>query len=550
MPENALPRLAFADCPSHASLETHAHRLRGVHLRDLYRSDSQRQEYLCKTFGEVHLDLSRQKLDEATLNNLLALAGECGLKEATEAMFGGKAINETENRAVLHAALRRNPGNPLHSGGKDVMPEVKAELDRFCAFADAVNAGEIRGKSGKKFTDVVNIGIGGSDLGPLMVCEALQPWNKGLRMHLVSNVDGSHLYYTLKELNPETTLFVVVSKTFTTQETMRNAESAKDWLSIYLGSDAVGSHFAAVSTRLELVESFGISRDRTFGFWDWVGGRYSLWSSAGLSICLSVGSAVFRELLEGAEAMDEHFRSADYSANLPVLLALAGIWNINYLGYTSLAVIPYDQLLHRFPAWLQQTDMESNGKGRDRNGREIHWHSGPIVWGEPGTNGQHAFFQLLHQGSTTIPVEFIVAANPAHPWQEHHDMLLANCFAQSEALMNGKTAEQVRREMVAKDISDSEIERILPYRVFPGDRPSATILLKELNARNLGNLLALYEHKVFVQGILWNIFSFDQWGVELGKELAGGLLPYLQGIGDAGGGSSHLISAVKRWKSH
>jgi glucose-6-phosphate isomerase len=548
MPEKVLPRISFLDAPSHALVEAHSQRLRSIHLKHLYDSDVHRQEYLCKTFGELHLDLSKQKLDEAALKSLLGMAAECSLQEAIEAMFIGKAINETENRAVLHTALRRNTGNPLFVGAGDIMPEIKAELDRCYAFADAVISGEIRGKNGRKFTDVVNIGIGGSDLGPLMVCEALQPWNRGLRMHFVSNVDGSHLYYTLKELNPETTLFVVVSKTFSTQETMRNAESAKDWLSIHLGPDAIRTHFVAVSTRPDHAAQFGISRNRTFGFWDWVGGRYSLWSSAGLSICLSVGSAVFRELLEGAEAMDEHFRNSDFSSNLPVLLALAGLWNINYLGYSGLAVVPYDQLLRRFPSWLQQTDMESNGKSSDRSGRAISWHSGPIVWGEPGTNGQHAFFQWLHQGSTVLPVEFIVAANPANPWQEHHDMLLANCLAQSEALMNGKTAEAVRKEMAVKGFSDKEIEGILPFRLFAGDRPSTTLVIRKLNARNLGSLLALYEHKVFVQGVLWNIFSFDQWGVELGKEIADNLLPVLRGDDTPSGSSSHLISLVKRWK--
>ncbi|TIM20164.1 MAG: glucose-6-phosphate isomerase, partial [Mesorhizobium sp.] len=439
-------------------------------------------------------------------------------------------INVTEDRAVLHTALRNLTGKGVTVDGQDVKADVIAVLDAMGAFADAVRSGKAAGATGKKITDIVNIGIGGSDLGPAMATLALAPYHDGPRAHYVSNIDGAHIHDTLKGLSAETTLFIIASKTFTTVETMTNAETARKWVQEALGKEAVGKHFAAVSTALDLVAKFGIEPDRVFGFWDWVGGRYSLWGAIGLPVMIAVGPRNFRAFLDGAHEMDEHFRTAPVQENLPALLGLVGWWHRVICGYPARAVIPYDQRLSRLPAYLQQLDMESNGKSVTLEGTEVTTPAGPLVWGEPGTNGQHAFFQLLHQGTDFIPVEFLAAAVGHEPELKHqHDLLLANCLAQSEALMKGRTLDEARAQMLAKGMKPADVDKIAPHRVFSGNRPSLTILYRKLDPRTFGRLIALYEHRVFVEGTLFDINSFDQWGVELGKELATGLLPVVEG---------------------
>jgi glucose-6-phosphate isomerase len=513
------------------ALERHADALAAVHLRDLFASDPDRFARFSLREGDLLLDYAKNRITDETMRLLLDLARDAGLETWRERMFAGDRINTTEDRAVLHVALRNRANRPILVEGRDVMPDVNDVLARMRDFSERVRSGAWRGHTGEVVTDVVNIGIGGSDLGPHMACEALKPYQRpDLRPHFVSNVDGAHLLDTLAPLDPARTLFVVASKTFTTQETMTNAASARAWLVERLGDDAaVARHFVAVSTNAEAVAAFGIRTDNMFGFWDWVGGRYSLWSAIGLPIALAVGFARFEELLAGAHAMDEHFRTAPLERNMPVILALLGIWYRDFLGACSHAVLPYGQHLHRLPAYLQQADMESNGKSVRRDGARVDYATGPIVWGEPGTNGQHAFFQLLHQGTELVPADFLAAAESLTPLGDHHDKLLANFFAQTEALAFGKTADEARVELEREGRSGAALDALVPHKVFEGNRPTNSILFRRLDPATLGRLIALYEHKIFTQGVLWDINSFDQWGVELGKQLAKVILPQLAG---------------------
>ena len=510
-------------------LASAAERMQLTHLRDLFASDDDRVQRMSLELEGLYVDFSKHRVDGEVMELLFKMANEAGLKDAIEAQFSGEHINATEDRAVLHTALRSN--EPLIVDGQALRNDVNEVNERMRRFTEAVRSGVHKGFTGKAIDTVVNIGIGGSDLGPAMVVEALSP-TATLTAHFVSNVDGADLASVLKRVNPETTLFIVVSKTFTTQETLANAHAARTWLIEKLGNEAaVNAHFAAVSTNLPAVSDFGIATDNAFGFWDWVGGRYSLWSSVGLSIALACGWSSFEALLKGAHTADAHFRNAPWQGNIPVTMALLGIWYRNYLKLSSQAVIPYSHHLRRFPAYLQQADMESNGKYTGRDGKRIGWASGPVIWGEPGTNGQHAFFQLLHQGTDVIPVDFIAFAAPLSQFKAHHTKLLANCIAQSEALMNGKTYDEVADSMRKAGKNDAEIARLAPFRVFDGNRPSTTLLFPKLDAFNLGMLIALYEHKIFVQGVLWNVYSYDQWGVELGKDLANRILPELESAG-------------------
>ena len=523
---------ALTRSPAWQALTDHWHEIRGLHLRDLFREDPQRAARFSIRHEDLLLDYSKNRITAETLALLLDFAREADVAGWRERMFRGERINFTEHRPVLHVALRNRSNFPIRVDGEDVMPKVDGVLARMRRFTEAVRSGEWKGWTGRRITDVVNIGIGGSDLGPRMVCEALRPYGTPeLRVHFVANVDPSDIADTLAALDPETTLFVVASKTFGTQETLANAHTARNWLLDAAGGreGAVARHFVAVSTHAERVQAFGIDREQMFEFWDWVGGRYSLWSAIGLPIALLVGMDRFEELLTGAHAMDRHFREAPLEANLPVILALLGFWYIEFFGAETQAILPYDQHLHRFPAYFQQGDMESNGKRVDRDGRVVDYHTGPVVWGEPGTNGQHAFFQLLHQGTRLVPCDFLVAAEGHHPELAHqHRMLLANCIAQTEALMRGRTEAEARSELQAEGLSEKEIEELLPHRCFPGNRPSNTILYRKLDPYTLGRLIALYEHKIFVQGVLWRINSFDQWGVELGKQLAKNVLRELE----------------------
>lgn len=510
----------------HRQLGLAAERMQLTHLRDLFASDDERVSRLSLELNDLYVDFSKHRVDGEVMDLLYRLADEAGLKSAIEAQFTGVHINATEDRAVLHTALRSSEA--LTVDGQNIATDVANVKQRMQSFCNAVRSGKHTGFTGKPIDTIVNIGIGGSDLGPAMVVEALSA-TATLKAHFVSNVDGADLASVLRVINPETTLFIVVSKTFTTQETLANAQAARTWLIEALGNEsAVNAHFVAVSTNLKAVAAFGIKPDNVFGFWDWVGGRYSLWSSVGLSIALACGWSAFEALLKGAQQADAHFRNAPWSQNLPVVMALLGIWYRNYLKFGSHAVIPYSHHLRRFPAYLQQADMESNGKYTGRDGKRIGWASGPVIWGEPGTNGQHAFFQLLHQGTDTIPVDFIAFAQPLSQFTDHHTKLLANCIAQSEALMNGKTYDEVAAAMRKAGKSETEINHLAPFRVFDGNRPSTVFLFPKLDAFNLGMLIALYEHKIFVQGVVWNVFSYDQWGVELGKELANRILPALE----------------------
>ncbi|EOZ97077.1 Glucose-6-phosphate isomerase [Indibacter alkaliphilus LW1] len=481
-------------------------------------------------FEDLLVDFSKNRLDKETLKILLGLANETETKEAIESMFTGKVINGTEGRSVLHTALRNRSGDPVYVNGEDVMPEINKVLSQMKTFADKISNGTWLGYTGKPITSLVNIGIGGSDLGPVMVTEALKPYqNPNLDIHFVSNVDGTHIAEVLKNVNPETTLFFIASKTFTTQETMTNAHTARSWFLDYAKEEkAVARHFVALSTNEKGVTEFGIDPQNMFAFWDWVGGRYSLWSAIGLPIACAIGFDNFEKLLEGAHSMDRHFREEDFSRNIPVILALIGIWNTNFLGAGSEAILPYDQYLHRFAAYFQQGNMESNGKYIDRSGQKVEYTTGPIIWGEPGTNGQHAFYQLIHQGTHLIPCDFIAPAISHNPIGDHHVKLLSNFFAQTEALMNGKNLDEVTAEMIKAGKSKADIEKIAAHRVFEGNRPTNSILVKKITPYTLGQLIAMYEHKIFVQGVIWNIYSFDQWGVELGKVLANAILPELQ----------------------
>ncbi len=512
------------------ALEAHALKQRGRHLRELFAADARRFERFAFQLDDLLVDFSKQRVTGETLHLLHDLAAETGVEAHRDSMFAGEHINTTEDRAVLHVALRNRTGRAMRVDGHDVMPDVLAVLDRIEAFSRAVREGEWRGHTGERITDIVNIGIGGSDLGPMMVVEALWPYTSSdLRAHFVSNVDDSHMARVLRDADPARTLFVIASKTFTTDETMTNARSARDWLVERHGEAAVGRHFVAVSTNAEAVQGFGIDLDAMFGFWDWVGGRYSLWSAIGLPIAVACGFDNFRELLDGAHAMDEHFRTAPVDQNLPILMGLVGVWNRNFLGATCQAILPYDQRLHRLPAYLQQADMESNGKSVRRDSRRVDYTTGPIVWGEAGTNSQHSFFQLIHQGTELIPADFIVAARSGTPLGDHHLRLLANCLAQTDALAFGKTPEEAREELEAQGLVGDALEQMLPHRLFGGNQPTTTILYDQLTPYALGRLLALYEQKIFVQGQIWGLNSFDQWGVELGKQLAKKILPALQG---------------------
>ncbi len=536
--------------PAFAALRDHAADMDTVHLRDLFAQDPERFTRFSRALDDLLVDFSKQRITERTWSLLLDLARQADVEGQREAMFRGDHINRTEDRPVMHVALRHPGDAPVEVDGVDVMPGVKAVLDQMRAFCTRIHSGAWTGFDGRPITDVVNIGIGGSDLGPVMVCAALQPYHRpGLRAHFVSNVDYAHLATTLEGLDPATTLFIVASKTFTTQETLTNASSARAWLLEAAKDDAaVAKHFVALSTNSAGVAQFGIDPANMFPFWDWVGGRYSVWSAIGLSVALQVGMDHFERFLAGAHAMDRHFRDAPLDQNLPIAMALMGVWNSNFLGAHSLAVLPYDQRLHRFAAYLQQADMESNGKSVDRWGRRVDYQTGPIVFGEPGTNGQHAFYQLLHQGTKLVPCDFIAACASHYP-SAHHPMLLANFFAQSEAMMQGRTADDVRAELEAAGMDGPALEALLPHRVFEGNRPSTSILFDRLDPFSLGRLVALYEHKIFVQGVIWGVYSFDQWGVELGKKLAKTILPELDGDGAVGTHDSSTNGLINHYKA-
>lgn len=547
-----LPRINFTETQAYKYLSSHYIDIAPKHLKELFEGDSERFAKFSIAFDDVLFDYSKNRIDDTTKALLLQLARECQLDEAINALFVGEAINETEGRAVLHTALRHQGPGPVVVDGKDVVPEVRAVLTKMHEFSEKIISGAWKGYTGSPITDVVNIGIGGSDLGPVMVTEALRPFKNHLNIHFVSNVDGTHIAETLKRVNPETTLFLIASKTFTTQETMANAHTARQWL---LDSNAaesdVAKHFVALSTNAKAVANFGIDTENMFEFWDWVGGRYSLWSAIGLSIALSIGYNNFEQLLKGAYAADEHFRHTPFEENIPVIMALLGVWYNNFFESETQAILPYDQYLHRFAAYFQQGDMESNGKYVDRNGAPVDYQTGPIIWGEPGTNGQHAFYQLIHQGTKLIPCDFIAPAQTHNPIGEHHTLLLSNFFAQTEALMNGKEEDEVVTELKALGKSDAEIARLKTFKVFEGNRPSNSFLVKKITPYTLGSLIALYEHKIFVQGIIWNIFSFDQWGVELGKQLAGKILPELRNnepVSTHDASTNGLINRYKAWR--
>ncbi|MCB9294035.1 MAG: glucose-6-phosphate isomerase [Lewinellaceae bacterium] len=534
-------------------LDAHFQLLKQRHMRELFAEDPERFEQFSLKFEDILVDYSKNRITRETLSLLLGLAEECRLGESIKKMVSGEKINETEGRAVLHVALRNRTQMPIKVDGKDVMPEVNAVLKQMESFSNKVVSGKWKGYTGKRITDIVNIGIGGSDLGPVMVTEALRPyWKPGMNVHFVSNVDGTHIAETLKRVDPETALFIIASKTFTTQETMTNAHTARRWFLEQAKDEShIAKHFVAASTNQEGVAQFGIDTKNMFEFWDWVGGRYSLTSAIGLPIACTIGFDRFRQLLEGFDVMDIHFRDTPLNRNIPVLLALIGIWYNNFFGAESEAILPYDQYMHRFPAYFQQGNMESNGKYVGRDGKKVSYQTGPIIWGEPGTNGQHAFYQLIHQGTKLIPCDFIAPAVSHNPIGDHHPKLLSNFFAQTEALMMGKTAEEVRAELEKEGKSAAEIEFLLPFKVFEGNRPTNSILLQKLTPRALGSLIAMYEHKIFVQGVIWNIFSFDQWGVELGKQLAKKILPELEGDGKVGNHDSStngLINAYKQMR--
>lgn len=535
------------------ALQKHFDEMKDVTIADLFAKDGDRFSKFSATFDDQMLvDYSKNRITEETLAKLQDLAKECDLAGAIKSMFSGEKINRTENRAVLHVALRNRSNTPILVDGKDVMPEVNAVLEKMKTFSEAIISGEWKGYTGKAITDVVNIGIGGSDLGPYMVTEALRPYKNHLNMHFVSNVDGTHIAEVLKKVNPETTLFQVASKTFTTQETMTNAHSARDWFLKAAGDEKhVAKHFAALSTNAKAVGEFGIDTANMFEFWDWVGGRYSLWSAIGLSIVLSIGFDNFVELLSGAHAMDKHFSTTPAEKNLPVLLALIGIWYNNFFGAETEAILPYDQYMHRFAAYFQQGNMESNGKYVDRNGNVVNYQTGPIIWGEPGTNGQHAFYQLIHQGTKMVPCDFIAPAITHNPLSDHHQKLLSNFFAQTEALAFGKSREVVEQEYRDQGKDPATLDYVVPFKVFEGNRPTNSILLREITPFSLGALIALYEHKIFTQGVILNIFTFDQWGVELGKQLANRILPELKDdkeISSHDSSTNGLINRYKAWR--
>lgn len=533
-------------------LKEHYDQIKDKHLRQWFKEDPQRFDKFSIQFNDILFDYSKNRIEEKTLKLLIQLAEETQLKEAIEKQFSGDKINETENRAVLHTALRNRKNTPIIVDGEDVMPKINKVLSQMQKFSESVISGEWKGYTGKAITDVVNIGIGGSDLGPLMVVEGLKYYKTRLNLHFVSNIDGTHIVETLKPLNPETTMFIVASKTFTTQETMTNAQTAKDWfLKTAKLESEVAKHFVALSTNQEAVTKFGISQDNMFEFWDWVGGRYSIWSAIGLSICLAVGYDNFTELLEGGNEVDLHFRNTELNKNIPVILALLGIWYNNFFGAEDVALLPYEQYLHRFAAYFQQGDMESNGKYIDRSGKKVDYQTGPIIFGEPGTNGQHAFYQLIHQGTKLIPCDFFAGAQTLNKVSDHHEKLISNFFAQTEALAFGKTEEVVYKELKDQGKNEEEINKLKPYKIFEGNRPTNSFLYKILTPKLLGKLIAIYEQKIFVQGVIWNIFSFDQWGVELGKQLANKVLPELSGdqeITTHDSSTNGLINAYKKMR--
>ena len=523
------------------------------HMKDLFSADEKRFETYSISTPEILFDYSKNIITDKTKQLLLQLAKECSLKEAIESQFSGKAINETENRAVLHTALRNFSDTPILVDGADIMPAIKSVLQQMKVFCTSIHNGSHKGYTGKKITTIVNIGIGGSDLGPVMVTEALKPyWMEGIQVHFVSNVDGTHIAETLKKVNAEETLFLIASKTFTTQETMTNAHTAREWFLQYAKEEShIATHFVALSTNEKAVNAFGISSKNMFEFWDWVGGRYSLWSAIGLSIALTIGYDHFELLLKGAHDADIHYKNTSFDKNIPVIMALLGIWYTNFFGAQSEAILPYDQYMHRFAAYFQQGNMESNGKYVDRNGTAVNYATGPVIWGEPGTNGQHAFYQLIHQGTLVIPCDFIAPAQTHNLIGDHHTKLLSNYFAQTEALLNGKTASEVVAELTANNKSTKEIEFLAPFKVFAGNKPTNSFLIKKITPSTLGFLIACYEHKIFTQGVIWNIFSFDQWGVELGKQLANKILPELGNDATVKGHDSStngLINQFKNWR--
>ncbi|MCO5240887.1 MAG: glucose-6-phosphate isomerase [Chitinophagaceae bacterium] len=523
--------------------------IRNKKIKDFFKENPRRFEQYSIAYEDIFFDYSKNIIDEKAFALLLELAGECGLKDAISAMFDGERINQTENRSVLHTALRNFSGKPVFADGKDVMPDVQRVLLQMKTFANRIHSGEWKGYTGKKIKYIVNIGIGGSDLGPVMVTEALKPYQvDGIETFFVSNVDGTHIMETLKKVTPDETLFLVASKTFTTQETMTNAHTARNWfLQTAKEEKHVSKHFAALSTNEKEVVAFGIDKDNMFEFWDWVGGRYSLWSAIGLSIVLTIGYDHFEQLLKGAHAADIHFRQTEFSKNIPVIMALIGLWYTNFFGAQTEAILPYDQYMHRFAAYFQQGNMESNGKYVDRNGNKTGYSTGPVIWGEPGTNGQHAFYQLIHQGTVLIPCDFIAPAISHNPVGDHHYKLLSNFFAQTEALMNGKTPEMVESELGS--LSAEEREKLVPFKVFEGNRPTNSFLVKKITPYTLGQMTAFYEHKIFVQGVIWNIFSFDQWGVELGKQLASTILPELRHDEQVNAHDASTNGLINRYKA-
>jgi glucose-6-phosphate isomerase len=548
-----LPKMNPTQTRSWRKLNEHFAEIKDVHMKDLFAADPERFNRFHLQFKDILVDYSKNRTTDETLQLLLELAEDVGLKKAVKDMFTGEKINETEDRAVLHVALRNRKNSPICVDGQDVMPQVNAVLQKMEGFSKKIRSGEWKGYTGDRITDIVNIGIGGSDLGPVMVTEALRPYaDKALAVHFVSNIDGTHIMETLKNLNPATTLFLIASKTFTTQETMTNAFSARDWFLKQAGDSAhVARHFVALSTNVEKVEEFGIDKDNMFEFWDWVGGRYSLWSAIGLSIACYIGFDNFIDLLEGAHDMDRHFRETPFDKNIPVMLALIGIWYNNFFDAATEVILPYDQYLHRFPAYFQQGNMESNGKTTGRDGKRVNYQTGPIIWGEPGTNGQHAFYQLIHQGTKFIPADFLAPAVSHNPIGRHHHILLSNFFAQTEALMNGKTQEEAVAELKKAGKTDLEIEKLAPHKIFEGNKPTNSILFKKLTPKVLGSLIAMYEHKIFVQGVIWNIFSFDQWGVELGKQLANNILPEIKDdkpVDSHDSSTNGLINAFKEMR--
>jgi glucose-6-phosphate isomerase len=547
-----LSNIDFSKTQAFQQLREDHKRLSTIPLKSLFENDAKRQEKFSLLDQDIFLDYSKNILDESTFSHLVALAEECGLKDAIKAQFSGVKINKNENRAVLHTALRAKSTASIQMDGEDIIPAIQAVKAHMKDFSNQIISGSWKGYSGETITDVVNIGIGGSDLGPVMVTEALKPYKNHLNIHFVSNVDGTHIAETLKKVNPATTLFLIASKTFTTQETMANAFTAREWfLATEKNEDAVSKHFVALSTNAKAVSAFGIDVANMFEFWDWVGGRYSLWSAIGLSISLSIGYDNFELLLQGAQEMDEHFATASFDKNMPVILALLGVWYVNFFDAATHAILPYDQYMHRFAAYFQQGDMESNGKSVDRNGNRVTYATGPVIWGEPGTNGQHAFYQLIHQGTQLIPADFIAPAITHNKIGNHHTLLMSNFFAQTEALMNGKTKEVVESELIKSGMPADEIARLSPFKVFEGNKPTNSILVKEINPKTLGALIAMYEHKIFVQGVIWNVFSYDQWGVELGKQLANSILPELEHnekIHSHDSSTNGLINQFKAWR--